>query len=69
MFCGNGSEGEYRPLKYKDSVPWFHAAQDEDGETIQANQAFRRNNQVVFCPTHIRNIRGHSPSAAARRWV
>jgi hypothetical protein len=24
--------------KYKDSVPWFPAAQDEDGETFKASQ-------------------------------
>jgi hypothetical protein len=36
-FRGNGSEGEYRPTQYKDSVPRFPAAQDEDGETIRAN--------------------------------
>jgi hypothetical protein len=47
-FHGNGSGGEYRPSQYKDSVPWFQAAQDEDGETFKANQAFRRNSQVVF---------------------
>jgi hypothetical protein len=66
-FRGNDPGGEYSPSQYKDSVPWFQAAQDEDRETFKANQDFRRNSQVVFALPMFRNIRGHSPSSAARR--
>ncbi len=60
-FRGNDLEGEYRPSQVKDSVPWFPAAQSEDGETFKANQALRRCSQV-FLPkatsmlTSLRNI-------------
>jgi hypothetical protein len=55
---------ENRPSQYKYSVPWFQAAQDEDGETFKANQAFRRDSRVVFALPTFRNIHGHSPRVA-----
>ncbi len=59
-FHGNNPEGEYRPSNYKDSVPRFLAAQDEDGE------AFGQSSLVVFAsPTFAKHAAIHQCSRQA----